>query len=319
MSFRLFIYYCAMLGGCAAFLGWMIGRLITIESPVLQSAIKGMWLGLYVAFVLGLLEAIWNLPLSATGKIASRAGTALLIGAVGGLLAGAAGQMLYGLASIFLLLGWTLTGLLIGIAPAAFEVWSAGYHGEDWSGPLRRMRNGAIGGAAGGFLGGLFFFLLESFWTAIFTGEPARLWSPSATGFVLLGIMIGLLIGLAQVILREAWLRVEKGFRPGRELLLSKEETTIGRAESSDLGLFGDPAIGRLHARILRTEQHFLLEDAGTPSGTFLNGESILEPTPLQHGDKIQVGKSVVRFGEITKRASGQEIQRPQARRTQGR
>ena len=32
MSFRLFIYYCAVLGGCAAFVGWGLGRLADIET-----------------------------------------------------------------------------------------------------------------------------------------------------------------------------------------------------------------------------------------------------------------------------------------------
>ena len=42
------------------------------------------------------------------------------------------------------------------------------------------------------------------------------------------------------------------GFRPGRQILLTRPETTIGRAESCDIGLFGDPAVERLHARITR-------------------------------------------------------------------
>ena len=32
----------------------------------------------------------------------------------------------------------------------------------------------------------------------------------------------------------------------GREIMLTKDETTIGRAESCDIGLFGDNAIERL-------------------------------------------------------------------------
>ena len=49
-------------------------------------------------------------------------------------------------------------------------------------------------------------------WRAVFTGKPESwLWSPTSTGFVALGMCIGLLIGLAQVILKEAWLKVETG------------------------------------------------------------------------------------------------------------
>ena len=79
--------------------------------------------------------------------------------------------------------------------------------------------------------------------------------SSLAIGLVILGLCIGLLIGLAQVVLKEAWLKVESGFRAGREVMLSKDETTIGRAESCDIGLFGDNTIERLHARIQLQEQ----------------------------------------------------------------
>ena len=123
-----------------------------------------------------------------------------------------------------------------------------------------------------------------------------------AIGLVILGLCIGLLIGLAQVFLKEAWLKVAQGFRAGRELMLAKDETTIGRAESCDLGLFGDNTIERLHARILLKNNRYLLADAETPGGTFLNEERVSKPTPLKSGDKIGVGNSVIEFGERQKR-----------------
>ena len=43
-------------------------------------------------------------------------------------------------------------------------------------------------------------------------------------------------IPLAQVVLKEAWIKVEAGFRPGREIMLSKDETLIGKAEGCDIG-----------------------------------------------------------------------------------
>src|SRR5689334_949717 len=36
MSFRLFIYYCALCGGGGAFLGWMLGRPVNLSSSVLS-------------------------------------------------------------------------------------------------------------------------------------------------------------------------------------------------------------------------------------------------------------------------------------------
>jgi pSer/pThr/pTyr-binding forkhead associated (FHA) protein len=121
---------------------------------------------------------------------------------------------------------------------------------------------------------------------------------------VVLGVCIGLFVGLAQVILKEAWVRVEAGFRPGRELILAKDEVTIGRAETCDIGLFGDASIERLHARILQQGHRYLLADTGSAAGTFVNEQRITEPTPLRSGDSIRVGKSVMRFRERQRRTA---------------
>jgi pSer/pThr/pTyr-binding forkhead associated (FHA) protein len=102
--------------------------------------------------------------------------------------------------------------------------------------------------------------------------------------------------------LKEAWLRVEEGVRAGRELMLTKEETTIGRAEASDLGLFGDNSIEKTHARILLQNNRYVVADAGTPAGTFLNDRPLTTPTALRSGDAIRIGKTLLRFGERQKR-----------------
>ena len=57
MSFRLFIYYCALCGGGGAFLGWALGRPVHFEQKVLSQGVKGMLLGLSVALALGLVDA----------------------------------------------------------------------------------------------------------------------------------------------------------------------------------------------------------------------------------------------------------------------
>ncbi len=160
--------------------------------------------------------------------------------------------------------------------------------------PLKKTLNGIYGGSLGGFLGGVLFGLMYP------NNKIPR--TDLAIALVILGLCIGLFIGLAQVVLKEAWLKVAKGFRAGRELLLAKDETTVGRAESCDLGLFGDNGIERLHARILLKNNRYLLADADTPGGTFLNDQRISKPTPLKSGDVIRVGNSAIEFGERQKR-----------------
>ena len=60
MSFRLFIYYCAICGGCGAYVGWMLGRIASPQIDILQAGVKGMFLGLVVALALGLIDGLWN-------------------------------------------------------------------------------------------------------------------------------------------------------------------------------------------------------------------------------------------------------------------
>jgi hypothetical protein len=170
---------------------------------------------------------------------------------------------------------------------------------------VRKIKSGLLGGAIGGILGGIVSVVLHSSWRDLFVGKEAHLlWSPSATAFAALGACIGLMIGLTQVILKEAWIRVVAGFRPGRELILTRERMTIGRAENCDIGLFGDPGVDRMHAYIDRQGQDFILNDAGSLTGTYVNDVPVREPRLLHTGDLIRVGRSLLRFGERTRRAA---------------
>ncbi len=301
MSFRVFIYYCAAWGAAAAFVGWILGRLIAGDSSLSGAALKGMALGLFLALGLALLDTLAGGSQRDKASLGIRLSLAVLIGAVGGLVGGFLGQALYAWLGMgwVLVLGWMLTGLLIGAAPSAFDHLGAIMRHEERRGTQRKLRNGLIGGTVGGFVGGIMSLIMNSLWAGMFKADQAgaqELWSPSATGFVALGACIGLAVSLVQIMLREATLRVEAGFRPVRQLLLSKPETVIGRGEACDLGLFGDAAVEKVHAKITRQGSSWMLSDVGTPSGTLLNGQRLMAPTPLHSGDRIQVGGSVLSF-----------------------
>jgi hypothetical protein len=216
------------------------------------------------------------------------------VGLIGGMFGGLIGQALNSLLHFPVFIGWILTGIGIGASIGVYDLLRAMLNQQDLRVPLKKTLNGVYGGSLGGFLGGILFGV--SFPNAKIPRTDL------AIALVILGLCIGLLVGLAQVFLKEAWIKVAKGFRAGRELMLSKEETTIGRAESCDLGLFGDNTIERLHARILLKDNRYLLADADTPGGTFLNDERIGKPTPLSSGDTIRVGNSSIEFGERQKR-----------------
>ena len=175
----------------------------------------------------------------------------------------------------------------------------AGDTGEGKTGVLETAQRQHSGGFLGGLLGGLpfSFFLTKQALSDIILSDGRSL-----LGLILLGVCIGLLVGITQMRLRQAWLRVEGGFRAGRELLLTKEETTIGRADHCDLELFGDSGVEKMHARIIFEQGRFFIEDENTPGGTFLNGLRVTRPIPLRTGDLIEMGRSALRFGERQKR-----------------
>jgi MFS family permease len=258
-----------------------------------------------VALGLGLVDALWNLTLRRWGQVALRVLVAVLVGAVGGLIGGMLGQWLLDRNEFLFIFGWTLTGLLVGTSIGVYEILAGLMRQENVTGARKKLIKCLVGGAVGGLLGGLLALFLRNAWHKAFGDkDPDWLWSPTAWGFVALGMCIGLLVGLAQVILKEAWIKVEAGFRPGREMILSKEKTTIGRAEACDLGLFGDPTIEKLHASIIQSSNRYFVEDAGTPGGTYLNDRPVGGRVGLNSGDLIRVGRSVLRFNERQKRNS---------------
>src|SRR5262245_53810070 len=293
MSFKLFVYYCALCGGWAAFLAWAVMELANVaalRSVAWQAALRGGALGLLVAAAVGLVDA----RLGGARQRLARVGLCAVLGLAGGAAGGLAGQWLHS-HRVPLFVGWVLAGGLIGASIGAYDMLRAAAAGQGLRGAGRKMLHGTAGGFLGGLVGGLpYTFLI---------GSPALPRGGPAASLVMLGSCIGLMIGLAQVMLKEAWLKVEVGLRPGRELLLTKDETTIGRSEACDLGLFGDAAIDRLHARVLRRDGRFVLSSVAGAGETLVNDRPTDgKAVPLRSGDRIRVGKSVVVFGERNKR-----------------
>src|SRR5437762_11018728 len=90
MSFRLFIYYCALCGAWAALVGWALGRTLFRDqetdgdNPIFAAGVKGLCLGLFVSLVLSGVDALWNMSLARVFAVGSRVLAAVLVGSVGG-------------------------------------------------------------------------------------------------------------------------------------------------------------------------------------------------------------------------------------------
>jgi hypothetical protein len=104
-----------------------------------------------------------------------------------------------------------------------------------------------------------------------------------------------------------AKLVIERGRSAGKQFPLSDDESQIGRWDA-DGGIFPDvdldaddpeAKVSRRHARIMRRNSQYYIEDLGSTNGTFINRGRRLLPgdrQPLRDGDEIIVGKTFLRF-----------------------
>jgi ABC-type multidrug transport system ATPase subunit len=77
--------------------------------------------------------------------------------------------------------------------------------------------------------------------------------------------------------------------RMGAVTLKDRGVLTIGRSPEVDIPLEA-PVVSRQHARLERTPDGPLLRDLNSTNGTFVNGERLTQPRPLQEGDAVQIG-----------------------------
>ena len=276
MSFARQVYFAAILAGWAALAGWVVCEFAILPwsagaawEAIPSAGIVGAAIGAGVGLAAGLAGGGWQ-------GTSIRAATGLLGGLLGGLIGGLAGQGLYRV-GLPQWLCWTVIGVGIGGTDALY------------SRDSRRLRNGLLGGLLGGLVGGLLFRGLASA-LAGGTGMTAR-----AVGFVAIGVAIGCMVGLVQVLLRNAWVTVVDGYGAGRQLLLAGHSTPLGKSPTSGLLLSGEGVIDD-HAALIRTPGGYAVEDLGSPSGTLVNGRPALGQVPLTDGDMIKIGSTYLRF-----------------------
>ena len=82
---------------------------------------------------------------------------------------------------------------------------------------------------------------------------------------------------------------VKRGPNAGSKFVLESDVTRAGRHPDSDIFL-DDITVSRRHAEIHRTANGYMVRDAGSLNGTYLNRERI-EEAPLSNGDELQIGK----------------------------
>jgi hypothetical protein len=290
MSLWRLVYYSAVIGGWAAFAGWFVAEWLVpnpddLRETVTVSALVGAAIGAGLNVVAGMSNAQWKWLLR-------RSLPGLGLGAVGGGLGGLLGQLMFAIVPRFV--GFVILGLSVGIVDGLYE--RAG----------RKIRNGLIGGSIGGLVGGVLFDPIAHL-VATGTGMTSR-----AAAFVILGLCVGLFVGLVQVVLKDAWLTVLDGYRPGRQLILSQAETILGRAEHLPLPFMGplNETLDLEHARIMRKpDGTHVVEDISSGGGVSVNFQPVHGARVLRDGDVIKLGTNYVRFNERAASSADQQIQ----------
>ena len=81
---------------------------------------------------------------------------------------------------------------------------------------------------------------------------------------------------------------VKRGPNIGSRFALEKDVVLAGRHPDSDIFL-DDVTVSRRHAEIARAEGGYVVRDAGSLNGTYLNRQRV-ESSPLADGDELQIG-----------------------------
>jgi hypothetical protein len=291
MSLARLVYYSALISGWAAFLGWALSEWLFFRDGnepgpffgIIIGGIIGAAIGLGLNVVAGMANAEWK-------QLLRRALVGSAGGFLGGAIGGAVGNLLFPDAKGFVrAIAWSITGLGIGVVEGTYERSTS------------KIRNGLIGGGIGGFLGGMLFDPVQRL-IATDSGMSSR-----AIGFVILAICIGTLVGLVQVVLKEAWLTVLDGYRAGRQLILSQPITALGRADHLALPFLGpmNKDVEAEHVKITRRADGFyVVEDNHSRLGTRLNNQPLQGQAVLKNGDVIKFGTNFVRFNERQRRSN---------------
>ncbi len=77
-------------------------------------------------------------------------------------------------------------------------------------------------------------------------------------------------------------------------------ELHVGRDKRNQLCV-DNPLVSAEHARIFTEGRQFFIEDLGSTNGTWVKGQKISAKTPLDHGDNVFIGESIITFKDADK------------------
>lgn len=256
----------ALVGG---FIGLALGAVDGLVCRLLRRALIGGAIGFVVGFVGGFISNILaNLAYAPLTQLAMRQGG----GAVGSLSTWGFLLQMGGRA-----LAWGLAGITMGMGQGI---------------ALRSKRlfiYGLVGGVIGGLMGGMAFDPVDML---LLGGLKPSSHVSRLVGIALVGLSVGALIGIVELLARDAWLRMTAGPLAGKEFLIFKDVMQVGSSPRSDIYLFNDPEVAQLHATIRAVGDECEIENQHDYPPVLLNGRP-LKRARLRHSDEIRIGRTV--------------------------
>jgi len=110
-----------------------------------------------------------------------------------------------------------------------------------------------------------------------------------------IGIVVGVMMGLSDIVRRQAWIRVIFGRNEVRDFPMEEGPNRIGSAEGIEVRLPRDPKLSDVHAALHQTPSGWYLADNNSATGTFLN-RSPVQQSYIQNGDEIKAGPYTMLF-----------------------
>jgi hypothetical protein len=257
----------SMVGGLV---GLAVGAIDGIVCRLPRRALLAGALGLVIGFVGGFISSILaNLVYTPLTTLAMAQSDGEVITTFGFML------QLFGRS-----LAWSLGGMCAGLGQGI---------------ALRSKRllvYGLLGGIIGGLVGGMLFDPI--YFLLVGADTPSAHWS-RLVGLGVIGAAVGAMIGLVELLVRDAWLRMTAGPLAGKEFLIFKDVMNIGSSPRSDIYLFNDPEVAGLHATLRAVGDEAEIESRDNLRQVMVNGRP-LQRSRLRHGDQITIGRTAFLF-----------------------
>ena len=268
-----FLFFSAVAGMIGLFLGAADGLVCRVWSRAILGAIVGGLIGFVGSLVSTVVGGVLYAPITtlATQQMSADSSSGQAIG--------------FMLQMIGRMFAWTLVGSTMGLGQGVV---------------LRSKRillHGVLGGVIGGMLGGLLFDPLDF---AILGGDDIGADSSRLIGIVVIGAAVGAMIGVVELLTRDAWLRMVEGPLAGKEFLIFRDTMNIGASPRSEIYLFNDDQVAPTHAtlRVIGDETEISARDKVHP--LLINGHNV-RTARLRAGDRIQIGMTSFVFEQRQK------------------